>query len=145
MHCWRYIKSCDHIITQAQGYSKTVCHVSCQVQDDIYTHVIWTTVYTSVYLYTGVLNCETVRETSSLLVCGKHTYLVLNNFLCMLHFRMVIEVVILLSVFDKQKFCYSIYCPLKVVDFFAELRNTTCKLSCSLWLYSIIYYCCVNV
>ena len=44
----------------------------------------------------------------------------------------VIEVVILLSVFDKQKFCYSIYCPLKVVDFFAELRNTTCKLSCSL-------------
>jgi len=53
-----------------------------------------------VYLYTGVLNYETVRHTSSLLVYGTHTYLVLNNFLSMSGLRVVIEVFTFLSVFD---------------------------------------------
>jgi len=88
----RYIKSHSHSSTPVEGYSKKFSHVSTQVEGDIYMHVIWTVVYKSVYFYMGVLNYETARHTSSLLVCGTHTYLVLNNSLCMLDFRMVIEI-----------------------------------------------------
>jgi len=48
-----------------------------------------------------VLNYETVRHMSSLLVYSTHTYFVLNNFLCVLDFWMVIEVFKCLLVFDK--------------------------------------------
>jgi len=90
MHCWIYFISYRHTSIPVEGYSKTSSHVSTQVQGDIYTHMIWTTVYKSVYLYTSVLNYETVRHTSDLVVYGTHTYLVLRSFLFKLDFRMVI-------------------------------------------------------
>jgi len=68
LHCWRHIKSYGHSSTPVEGFSKNFGHATTQVQGDIYTHVFWTIVYTSVYLYTGVLNYETVRHTSILLL-----------------------------------------------------------------------------
>jgi len=47
---------------------------------------------------------------SSILVNGTQTYLVLNNLLCLLDFRIVIEVFTFLSVFDKWKCGYCSYC-----------------------------------
>ena len=74
MHWLRNIKLYSHVSIAVDGYSKNYSHVSIQVQCDIYMHVIWTVVYTFVYLYTGVLNFEIVKHTSSLLVYGTHTY-----------------------------------------------------------------------
>ena len=62
-----------------------------------------------------------------LLVYGTQTYLLLKNFLRLLGFRMLIELLTFLSDFDKWQFGYISDYPLEVVDyFFTELRNTNC-------------------
>ena len=59
------------------------------------------------------------------LVCGTRTYLLLKDFSCHLGFRMVIEVLTFLSVFDKWQFGYYSDWPVEVIDyFFTEMRNT---------------------
>ena len=42
-------------------------HINIQMQGNVYTHVIWITVYMSVCVYAGMLNYETVYHKSSLL------------------------------------------------------------------------------
>jgi len=62
MHCLRYIESYGHSSIPVEGFSKNLLsQVSTQVQGDVYTHVIWTVMNTSVCLYTGMLNCENYR------------------------------------------------------------------------------------
>ena len=58
-------------IIWSAGFSAEVtlnifCHRSTQVQGDMYRHVIWTVVYKSLYLHTGMLNYGTVKHMSSL-------------------------------------------------------------------------------
>jgi hypothetical protein len=74
MHCLRYIESYDNTDTAVEGFSKNVVVTCNHIQGDIYTHVIGATAHTSVYLYTGVLNFETIRHTSSFLVCFTHVF-----------------------------------------------------------------------
>jgi len=95
---------------------KTFSHTSIHVQGNIYTHVAWTIVYTSVYLYTGVLNYKTVWH-MGLLVYGTHTYFNIKQF--PVYIRLMDgdwSIHVLVDVWDMSS-RYCSYCPLKVNDF----------------------------
>ena len=66
IHCRRYVKSYGHISIQAECFSGTRRHKSTQVQGNVYTRVICSRVYMSLYVYAGVLHYETVYQSSSL-------------------------------------------------------------------------------
>ena len=63
----------------------------------------------------------------------KNKYLLLNKFLCLLDFRMVIEVFTFLSMFDKWQFGYCSYCPLEVTDFLLRSLETRIIYACKLY------------
>jgi len=77
--------------------------MSSQVQGNVYTHVIWITVYVCVCVRrcAKLWNCLSHVEHIIYLVDTYYKNMYLNEFVGMLDYRMMIEVFLFLSVFDK--------------------------------------------